>query len=63
MVIYFFFFSLLFLLTVAACMFVSLPSRCLMVYDVSLLRVLSLLSLKIFIFVSFKMNTVFKKLH
>ena len=34
-----------------------------MVYDVSLLHVLSLLWLKIFIFVSFKMNTVLKKLH
>ena len=47
-------FFLIFLLIFALCIFVSLLLRCLMVYDVYLLCELYLLSLKRFIFVSFK---------
>ena len=49
-------FSLVFLLIFALCIFVSLLLRCVMVYDVYLLCELYLLSLKIFIFVSFKIK-------
>ena len=58
-VIIYFFFSLIFLLVFALCIFVSLL-RCLMVYDVYLLCELYLSSLKIFIFVSFKINKLKK---
>ena len=40
----------------ALCIFVSLLLRCLTVYDVYLLWELYLLSLKVFTFVSFKIN-------
>ena len=53
---YIFFFSFMCLLIFALCIFVSLLLRCLMVYDAFLLCELYLLSLKIFIFASFKIN-------
>ena len=57
---YIFFFSLIFLLVFALCIFVYWL-MCLKVDDVYLLCELYLLSLKIFIFVSFKINK-FKKI-
>ena len=51
-------FFLIFLLIFALCIFVSLLLRCLMVYDVYLLCELYLLSLKRFIFVSFKKKKI-----
>ena len=53
MIIYFFF-SLIFLLIFTLCIFVSLLLRVKWFYDVYLLCELYFLSLKIFIFVSFK---------
>ena len=52
---------LIFLLIFALCIFVSLLLRCLMVYDVYLLCELCLLSLKIFLLVSFLKKE--KKVH
>ena len=54
MIIYFFF-SLIFLMIFALCIFVSLLLKCLVVYHVSLCE-LYLLLLKILIFVSFKIK-------
>ena len=59
MIIYFFFSHII--LIFALCIFVSLLLRCPVVYDVYLFCELYLLSLKIFIFVSFKINKWIKK--